>query len=66
MEELHSAFVSAGAKVIGKTATDGYTYDDSKSVIDGKFCGLPLDEDNESELTDQRLNAWIQQIQSEA
>ena len=66
MEELHTAFVSAGAKVIGKTATDGYTYDDSKSVIDGKFCGLPLDEDNESELTDQRLNAWIQQIQSEA
>ena len=52
--------------MIGKVATDGYTYDDSKSVVDGKFCGLPIDEDNESELTDQRLSAWVTQIQSEA
>jgi flavodoxin I len=35
-------------------------------VIDGKFCGLPIDEDNESELSDQRLAAWVQQINSEA
>ena len=43
-------------------SAEGYTYDDSKSVIDGKFCGLAIDEDNESELTDQRLQAWVQQI----
>jgi len=66
MEELYSAFSKSGAKMIGKVATDGYTYDDSKSVVDGKFCGLPIDEDNESELTDQRLSAWVTQIQSEA
>ena len=50
----------------GKVPTDGYTYDDSKSVIDGKFCGLAIDEDNESELTDQRLQAWVQQINAES
>ena len=66
MEELYTAFLSAGAKLIGKTETTSYTYDDSKSVIDGKFCGLPIDEDNESELTDQRLKAWVSQIQAEA
>ena len=66
MEELYTAFLQSGAKLIGKVATDGYTYDESKSVIDGKFCGLPIDEDNESELTDQRLSRWVQQIQSEA
>ena len=66
MEELYTAFLQSGANLIGKVPTDGYTYDDSKSVIDGKFCGLAIDEDNESELTDQRLSNWVQQIQSEA
>ena len=66
MEELYTAFLQSGAKLIGKVPTSGYTYDESKSVIDGKFCGLPIDEDNESELTDQRLQAWVQQITAEA
>ena len=66
MEELYTAFLQAGAKRIGKVPTSGYTYEDSKSVIDGKFCGLPIDEDNESELTDQRLDQWVQQVISEA
>ena len=66
MEELYTAFLQSGAKLIGKVLPEGYTYaDDSKSVIDGKFCGLAIDEDNESELTDQRLQAWVQQISSE-
>ena len=64
MEELYTAFLQSGAKLIGKVPTEGYTFDESKSVIDGKFCGLAIDEDNESELTDQRLGAWIQQINS--
>ena len=66
MEELYTAFLQSGAKLIGKVSTEGYDFDESKSVIDGKFCGLAIDEDNESELTDQRLKAWVQQISSEA
>ena len=66
MEELYTAFLLSGAYLIGKVSTDGYTYDDSKSVIDGKFCGLAIDEDNESELTDQRLQSWVQQINAES
>ena len=37
-----------------------------RALFDGKFCGLAIDEDNESELTDQRLQAWVQQINAEA
>jgi flavodoxin I len=66
MEELYTAFLQAGAKLIGKVATDSYTFEESKSVIDGKFCGLAIDEDNESDLTDQRLSDWVKQINSEA
>ena len=40
-------------KMVGYVAKSSYTFDESKSVIDGKFCGLAIDVDNESELTDQ-------------
>merc|ERR1719405_471939 len=45
IEEMHGHFASAGAKMVGYVSTDGYTFDDSKSVVDGQFLGLPLDED---------------------
>ena len=66
MEELYSAFQKAGAKMIGQVSIDGYTFNESKSVIDGKFCGLAIDEDNEPDLSDERLTAWVNQIKSEA
>ena len=63
---MYTAFLQAGAKIIGKVPTDGYTFEESKSVIDGKFCGLAIDEDNESDLTDERLSNWVKQIGAEA
>jgi flavodoxin I len=30
--------------------------------MDGKFMGLPVDEDFEPELTDERVENWVQQI----
>merc|ERR1712032_235949 len=35
------------------------------ATIDGKFCGLPLDEDNESDMTEDRIAAWCEQIAGE-
>ena len=29
------------------------------------FCGLPLDEDSESDLTDSRLETWASQLKGE-
>ncbi|MDR2466914.1 MAG: flavodoxin [Prevotellaceae bacterium] len=48
--------------VVGFTDTKGYTFDTSGSVLNNKFVGLPLDEDNESELTESRIDAWIKLI----
>ena len=65
IEEIHSHFQGAGAEMVGYVAADGYTYDDSKSVVDGKFLGLPIDEDSESDLSADRYGAWIEQIKGE-
>lgn len=40
-------------------STDGYTYDDSESVVDGHFIGLALDDVNEDDKTAERIDAWI-------
>ena len=42
-----------------------YTFDESKSVMGESFCGLPLDEDSESDLTDSRLETWASQLKGE-
>jgi flavodoxin I len=53
------------ATVIGFTATDGYSFDASEAVTDNRFVGLPLDEDNESNLTEERIDRWIDQLKKE-
>lgn len=65
MGELYNAAKEAGAKVIGQVSTDGYTYDDSEAVVDGQFVGLALDEVNEDDKTDERIDAWIAAIKPE-
>ncbi|MBR2157759.1 MAG: flavodoxin domain-containing protein, partial [Campylobacter sp.] len=65
MGELYEKFVAKGAKIVGAVATDGYEFDDSNAVKDGKFVGLALDNDNQSDMTESRIKAWVEQIKSE-
>jgi flavodoxin I len=60
---LYEAVVEAGAEVIGLTSTDDYSFDESRAVVDGKFIGLILDEDNESEKSDERISAWVSSLE---
>lgn len=54
--------VSKTAKIIGKTSTQGYEYEESNSAIEGEFIGLILDEDNQEDLTDTRIEKWCDSI----
>ncbi len=49
-------------KVVGSVNDEGYTYDDSTAVVDGRFVGLPIDEDNEYDQTEARLEAWVEEL----
>ena len=60
---LYEAAKEAGATLIGAVPTDGYSYDDSEAVVDGQFVGLPLDEVNEPDLSDERIAAWVSAIE---
>jgi flavodoxin I len=65
MEELYRAFEHAGAKLIGEVDISDYSYNDSKSVVGGRFCGLAIDEDSELDLTDARLSRWAEMLRRE-
>ena len=62
MKELYDAAKAGGATVVGEIDIDGYTFDDSEAVVDNKFVGLALDDINEDDKTDSRIDAWIEQI----
>lgn len=63
---IKDEFENAGAKLIGRWPTKGYEFTGSDSVEGDEFLGLALDEDQQDELTDERIDAWVKQISKEA
>ena len=52
-------------KIVGEIPDEGYTYDDSSAVVEGKWLGLALDEDNEYDETEERLTNWVELLKKE-
>lgn len=65
MGEIYRELQSSRCNIIGNTPTDGYTYDNSTAVADGRFVGLAIDDVNESDLTENRIDAWIASIKDQ-
>lgn len=62
---IYDKLTQKGANIIGQVSTDGYSFDESRSVKDGKFVGLALDADNESDQTEERIKKWTESIKSQ-
>jgi len=62
---LATAMEKRGAKIIGLTSTETYTFERSVAVRDGKFLGLALDIENQAALADERIKAWVEQLKKE-
>jgi flavodoxin I len=59
---LHDKVIQRGGSVVGFTGTDGYKFKTSRSVKDGRFVGLVIDEDNQSDQTDERIQGWVRSV----
>ena len=59
---LYDEVIARGADVVGFTATEGYDYIASAAEREGQFVGLALDEDQQPELTETRLSAWLSKL----
>ncbi|MCY7324175.1 MAG: flavodoxin FldA [Phormidesmis sp. CAN_BIN36] len=62
---LEEKISEQGGETVGYWSTEGYDFTALKAVRDGKFVGLALDEDNQSDLTDDRIKAWVAQLKQE-
>jgi len=62
---LYHKLKSVNATMIGHWPNTGYEFSDSKALTqDGShFLGLALDEENQTTLTDTRLDQWLEQVQ---
>ncbi len=67
MGMLHDVIIQSGPEIVGHWPTEGYEFDASKAEIPGKglFVGLAIDEDQQENLTADRLNRWCTQIHGE-
>lgn len=54
-----------GGTLIGFTSTEGYVFNDSKGLRDGVFMGLAIDDNNQGNLTKERITKWVEQIKGE-
>jgi len=62
MGVLAKDLLKKNATIVGKVDPSGYEFDDSEAIFDGMFIGLPIDEDFEAELTDERVSNWVNSI----
>jgi len=66
MADLYERITKQNAVVLGFVDAKDYDFEDSEAVNDdGFFCGLAIDEDNEAELTTERLEKWILNLKSD-
>ena len=59
---LYEQFMLCGATIIGDWGVEGYKFQASKAVVDGRFVGLALDQENQKELTPDRLDTWLKML----
>lgn len=62
MGELYDIVADAGAKVIGQWPNKGYVFTASGALDGDEFVGLALDQDNQSDLSGERIETWVKQL----
>ncbi len=65
MGELYQKLQGKGCKIVGFVSTQGYDFSASKAVEGGEFVGLALDQMNQDDKTDERLNAWVAELKKQ-
>ena len=51
-----------GCQVVGSTSSEGYNHDESRGEVDGQFMGLALDEENQGDMTNDRIKKWVVEL----
>lgn len=59
---LRDKVVERGGVIVGQTPVEGYSFSASRAVEGDTFCGLALDDNDDTR--DQRITSWIQMLKT--
>lgn len=62
---LAEVFEASGAKIVGLTSPQGYEFQQSRALKNGKLFGLAIDFENQQSKTNERLKNWTEQLRKE-
>ena len=62
---MYDILKKQGATIVGETLAEGYVFESSKALRNGKFVGLALDFDNQKKQADQKIKDWADNIKKE-
>ncbi|MFS2223314.1 flavodoxin [Pantoea sp. B65] len=63
MRILYDIVIARGASVVGNWSREGYQFSFSAALLDdNEFVGLPLDQENQYDLTEERIDSWLEKI----
>lgn len=62
---IHDRIKDKGAAFVGTWPVDGYDFEASKGVVNGRFLGLSIDDDNQKDQTPDRIDRWVAQLKKE-
>lgn len=62
---LETKISERGGVTVGYWPTTGYEFNESQALRGDRFVGLLIDEDHQSDLTDQRIQQWVRQLKTE-
>lgn len=60
--DLYEALSNCGARLIGDWSIDGYQFEASRAIVNGRFVGLAIDNHIQNLLTEPRLDAWLEDV----
>jgi flavodoxin I len=60
--KVYDSLCLTGCEIVGRWPVTGYMFSHSAAIRDGMFAGLVLDEENQGELTERRLDEWLGKI----
>lgn len=56
---------SRNAEITGETSPEGYVFESSKALLNGRFLGLILDQENQPRLTEERVTNWVRDLKEQ-
>lgn len=62
---LAETFESVGAQLIGFTSPQGYSFEHSRALREGKLVGLVIDYENQVDQNKERVASWVEQLKKE-